>query len=388
MSSVRRIREDTLISMDKPRSGSEGYTAAVAGMTEFGQTVKRLMSELLLSKYIAAHTIDFRVKTEQSARRKMLRLDAGNQGYEKLHDLLGLRITCYFSDDVDRIVELIEEQFDVDPGMSIDKGKQLGTREFWYRSVHRVAKISQSRAGLAEYSRYKSLRFEIQIRTVLQHAWAEIEHDLGYKQETIPEPMSRRFSMLAGVLELVDYEFMALRDELAHYEEQADNAVKAEATDLPLDLATLTALVKHEPKFVEMDKAIAGLAKAGVQPDADADYLEQRLADLKSVGLLSVTALRMAMKDWEIHILAFAPRWMDYLDERDRYESIGPIDEGPFAAGVCFYYLWLVMNLESVAQGAPIPDGRFDGSTEALRVWEETLGRAGMSPRLASTPKG
>ncbi|MCQ1946060.1 GTP pyrophosphokinase family protein [Arthrobacter sp. zg-Y1116] len=370
--------------MDKPRSGSEGYTAAVAGMAEFGQTVKRLMSELLLSKEIVVHTIDFRVKAEQSARRKMLRLDAANQGYEKLHDLLGLRVTCYFSDDVDRIVELIEQQFDVDPGMSIDKGKQLGTREFGYRSVHRVAKISQNRAGLAEYSRYESLRFEIQIRTVLQHAWAEIEHDLGYKQETIPEPMSRRFSMLAGVLELVDYEFMALRDELAQYEERADNAVKAEATDLPLDLATLTALVKHESKFVELDSELAAFAKTGVQSGVDTDYLEQRLADLRNLGLDTVTALRLAIKNWEVHILAFAPSWMDYLDERDFYGSMGPTDEEPFAAGVSFYYLWLVINLESVSKGAPVPGSRFDDSREALRVWEETLERAGMPPELPS----
>ena len=46
---------------------------------------------------------------------------------------------------------------------------------------------------------------EIQIRTVMQHAWAEIEHDLGYKsKEDIPDKYRRQFSILAGLIELAD----------------------------------------------------------------------------------------------------------------------------------------------------------------------------------------
>jgi putative GTP pyrophosphokinase len=137
-------------------------------MEEFGLTIKGLLKELLRHNGVVVHTIDHRVKTEKSAKRKLSRQDASYEGFSSLHDLLGLRITCYFSDDIDRIVKIIEDEFLMDHSRSVDKGKQLGTREFGYRSVHRVAQISASRSKLAEYDRYKSLRFEIQIRTVVQ----------------------------------------------------------------------------------------------------------------------------------------------------------------------------------------------------------------------------
>ena len=64
------------------------------------------------------------------------------------------------------------------------------------------------RMVLRENKAFEGLKCEIQIRSVLQHAWAEIEHDLGYKSElTIPKEVRRSFSRLAGLLELGDKEF-------------------------------------------------------------------------------------------------------------------------------------------------------------------------------------
>jgi hypothetical protein len=61
---------------------------------------------------------------------------------------------------------------------------------------------------LVEYSTHTGVQFEVQIRSTLQHAWAEIEHDRGYKSEVeVARAVRRRFSRLAGLLELADYEF-------------------------------------------------------------------------------------------------------------------------------------------------------------------------------------
>lgn len=377
---------DILSSMDKMGSGAARYAEAVAGMEEFGLTVKGLLKELLRHNGVVVHTIDHRVKTEQSAKRKLSRPDVSYEGFSSLHDLLGLRITCYFSDDIDRIAGIIGDEFQVDHSRSVDKGKQLGTREFGYRSVHRVAQISANRSELAEYHRYKSLRFEIQIRTVVQHAWAEIEHDLGYKQETIPEPMSRRFSMLAGVLELVDYEFMALRDGLAKYEKEADEAVRANATDLALDLATLTAMVKHDPKVKSLDRQVAE-AVVGNQKvraaELDPKYLEKRLAPLRSVGLKTVTDVRQAIDAWEPHILDFAPRYMKLL--QDNHRAGGATDDivpGPFPQGVGLYYLWMAIGLKALTQGLlPAEEPRLAPGTPG--IWTETMAAVGEAPELS-----
>jgi putative GTP pyrophosphokinase len=78
-----------------------------------------------------------------------------------------------------------------------------------------------------EYSRFKGLITEIQVRTILQHAWAEIEHDIQYKSlDTIPNSIRRRFMSLAGMLEIGDREFQAIQDEDASIRRQARLSVQ------------------------------------------------------------------------------------------------------------------------------------------------------------------
>ncbi len=62
-----------------------------------------------------------------------------------------------------------------------------------------VAEIKDDRIILPEYQKFKDKKFEIQIRTILQHAWAEIEHDRDYKfTGELPINIKRRFRILAG----------------------------------------------------------------------------------------------------------------------------------------------------------------------------------------------
>jgi len=67
---------------------------------------------------------------------------------------------------------------------------------------------------LPEYKRFSGLVAEIQVRTILQHAWAEIEHDIQYKAiSALPTRVRRRFASLAGLIEIADREFQAIDDE-------------------------------------------------------------------------------------------------------------------------------------------------------------------------------
>src|SRR5438034_11106631 len=96
----------------------------------------------------------------------------------------------------DMVAELIEED------------------RFGYQSIHYLVKLTPQRARLPEYDPFALSIAEIQVRTILQHAWAEIEHDIQYKSvETIPSSLKRRFMLLAGMLEIVDREFEAVQKE-------------------------------------------------------------------------------------------------------------------------------------------------------------------------------
>jgi putative GTP pyrophosphokinase len=80
---------------------------------------------------------------------------------------------------------------------------------------------------LAEYHRFSGHIVEVQVRTILQHAWAEIEHDIQYKSlRTIPTEIRRRFVALAGMLEIADREFQAIDDANRTLEDTAKQKVE------------------------------------------------------------------------------------------------------------------------------------------------------------------
>lgn len=348
------------------------YADAVAGMEEFGQVATGLIAQLLRYNDVKFHTIDYRVKSEESATSKLAD-GTTYDGYSSLHDLLGLRVTCYFSDDVDTAADVLGIEFKCDPKKSSDRGDKLRPNEFGYRSVHRVAQLGPQRANLPEYARFKHIQFEIQLRTVVQHAWAEIEHDLGYKQETSPDITSRRFAMLAGVLELVDSEFMSLRDKLRDYETEADESAKTPESNTAVDQATIAAAVKHDPVFTSLDKQIVN-ATGGLlfELERDAEWIGDRVRQLHSLNLNNMTMVRKAIEKRRPYIVEFARRWMERIDDERSNEEGRRVGPPRFPPAVGLLYLWMVLKAEDIEKGvasAPDLDGDWVGITQ---VWAET----------------
>jgi len=158
-------------------------------------------------------------------------------------------VITYLDSDVDKVEKLVRKEFEIDEKNSIDK-RILQSNEFGYRSLHIVASIDSSRLKLTEYQRYKGLKFEIQIRSILQHAWAEIEHDLGYKgKSSIPESHVRSFNRLSALLESADIEFDRLKKELAEYEKDVTKLIVTTPDTVPINQASIDSLVKSNKTF-------------------------------------------------------------------------------------------------------------------------------------------
>lgn len=145
---------------------------------------------------------------------------------DNITDLAGVRVITYFPAMLSDIDALIEEEFQVLERS--DKSEMLIAEEkFGYQSVHYLVRIKQARARLPEYKRYAGATVEVQVRTILQHAWAEIEHDIQYKSaNTIPTEIHRRFMALAGMLEIADREFQAIDDANRELENYAERMVE------------------------------------------------------------------------------------------------------------------------------------------------------------------
>lgn len=157
-----------------------------------------------------------------------------------IHDLSGIRVIVYIESDATRVADLVKSSFRVHADKSIDKTSELGIDKSGYRSVHLVCDLGPERAKLPEYAPYKDMTFEIQIRTVLQHAWAEIEHDRNYKfAGVLPDHLQRRLYLAAGTLEMVDREFDSLSTAIGEYCKDVAEKTKRGVLDIPLNSTSL-----------------------------------------------------------------------------------------------------------------------------------------------------
>src|SRR3954468_21645000 len=103
-------------------------------------------------------------------------------------DLCGVRVILLTLHDVNKMCAWVRRNFDINDEHSGDTRARLKDREFGYRSIHLVGPIREPVTDallMAIPSDHRKLTVELQIRTVLQHAWADSYHDLGYKL-TVP----------------------------------------------------------------------------------------------------------------------------------------------------------------------------------------------------------
>ena len=202
-------------------------------------TLEKLMETLLKENRIPYHSVNGRVKTRDSFLQKFDRKPYS--GPDEIMDIAGLRIITHTTAEVVRVCDLIEREFSVDQENSGNKAADMDVDKVGYLSVHYIVTLASPRADLCEYRRFRGLRCEIQARSLLQHAWAEIEHDRGYKfAGVLPKEIRRKFYLVAGTLELMDQEFCALSREIDHYAAEVKaKAVQGDLQDITIDSTSL-----------------------------------------------------------------------------------------------------------------------------------------------------
>lgn len=159
---------------------------------------------------------------------------------EQIMDISGIRIIAYTNQDVSDICKILQDEFLIDKGNSGNKADMLATDKVGYLSVHYVLQLSKKRLELVEYKEYENLKCEVQVRTLLQHAWAEIEHDKNYKfAGVLPNEIKRRFYLVAGALELMDYEFDKLSKDIDEYAKKTEKALSKGDFNLSINSKSL-----------------------------------------------------------------------------------------------------------------------------------------------------
>ncbi len=319
---------------------------AIAPLDEFGKSVKSLIEHTLSARPEdpagRVLMVTYRVKGEQSAERKVARpprqgsVGAGPRSLGDLHDLLGIRIVMFFGDGVDIAAQMIEREFTIDQENSVDKRAVLDADRFGYLSRHYVAELDPTRARLPEYKAYRGIKFEVQIRSFLQHAWAEIEHDLGYKStEAVPNRLRRRFALLAALLELADDQFVGTREEIVAHQASARESIQQGSLVIEINQDSLSEFVRSSPQTQRLDAMIGEYQDATVENHVDLQYLGRTAGDLKALGFSAVQDVSSYLDDNREQLPKFTRQWLRLTNEslaRSRIPVRVPI-------GITLYYL-------------------------------------------------
>lgn len=225
-----------------------------------GSNLVQALEQFLREKDIKVLSVSSRTKDKDGFLEKIERKNY-EKPFDECEDLCGVRIICYYKSDEDKISEIISNEFEILE--SQDKEDLLGADQFGYRSKHFIVKIKKEWLIAPNYRGLEDLKAEIQVRTVLMHAWAEIQHKLAYKKmEHIPKQFQREFSAISAVLELADKQFEGLRKDIANYKEEVGEIAKSESIDsedVELNLDSLQAFL--DATFPDRVKSIDSTAE-------------------------------------------------------------------------------------------------------------------------------
>jgi ppGpp synthetase/RelA/SpoT-type nucleotidyltranferase len=205
---------------DPAQAAIASYAAMHPDLVLAGAEAVQLVTSVLDEAGINYLSVSGRTKSVASFAEKSTRSEDGVRLYtdplREIGDQLGVRVITYVRDDVAAVADLLADQ--VVLADDRDLGRETASQgRFGYASRHLQIVLDAAREGQPAYAHLAGRNVQVQIRTVLQHAWAEFEHDIRYKG-TVPAEhapdFDRRFTLAAGLLELADLEFSTIRDRL------------------------------------------------------------------------------------------------------------------------------------------------------------------------------
>ena len=295
---------------------------------DFIQTTKTLINDLLLQHNVQFFFIQDRLKSINSLTNKLVRKEYKYEKLKDITDICGIRIITYFSDTVDSVASIIKKEFAIDEKHSVDKRALLAPDRFGYLSLQYVAKLSKSRLKLTEHQRFSDCQIEIQIQSLLQHTWAEIQHNLGYKSEiSVPKQIQRRFSQLAGLLELADDEFVRINNTLTKYKASLPRMISRTPKAVPIDQASILAYIETSSVLKNIENRIESSQKIRLREPGNTHSIIERCA---YVGYNSIYDIDSSLIKFDSLISHIANNLVVSEEQEE---------EGYYTAGLSLFFL-------------------------------------------------
>ncbi|MHA2690618.1 GTP pyrophosphokinase [Vibrio harveyi] len=221
---------------------AQGFRETKPKYERLATNVEQALVQFLNEKEISSFDVEKRVKEEKSFLDKVVRKSYKNP-FDEVEDIAGVRVICYYNEDLSAIDAIIKDQFVV---LSYsNKSQELDDDQFGYASNHYVVKLKEEWLQAPNFRGLEQLKIEIQVRTILMHAWAAISHKLLYKKnDDVPKEFKRKLNRLSALIELADEQFDDIKNMKVDYQ---NNIVVDESVTLNAD-SFLALMNKYFPK--------------------------------------------------------------------------------------------------------------------------------------------
>lgn len=197
--------------MDKRRINEIGlrYVESLKLYEEFAARIRNLIQDLVELEGVEFYAIEGWAETPAELLRVLSTLEEKDLAGV---DLVRVRVLLRFPEDVLKIEEVVKSEFEIDTSRSVPSSELEDPFRFGYPAVVYVLALSSSRSNLREWAKYKTLSFRLELRTLLQEAWATIFPRVNQTVGSISEKkLTRELVLLSSLLEKADEGFLNLR---------------------------------------------------------------------------------------------------------------------------------------------------------------------------------
>lgn len=287
------------------RDWRQDYRANTSRYELLKGEVEFALNRELEARDIKTHSVTARVKTEESLADKVERKE-----YEKplvdAEDIVGARVVVLFLSDLPRAEDAIRGLFDV-LGTE-DKIEAQDPSSFGYMSRHYTARIKTEHTG-PRYDSIRDIVFEVQLRTILMDAWANVSHYLAYKGDaSIPEELRRDFYALSGLFYVADKHFEMFFSQALDVQHEVSREIREGAPQpVLLNLDTLAALLR---------------ARLGSRTESSREHISALLEELLELGYRSTADVDALLAETRDQVIDYERKTHG---SSDYYASVGAV---------------------------------------------------------------
>lgn len=312
--------------------------------------------------------IEGRVKKVESFKKKLEnKKDKYINAFEDMTDIIGIRLITIYKDENDELINILKKNFKIDLKNSSNKFKKLDYDRMGYISLHYICSYKDPEKDLLPEIREiaDNLKFEVQIRSSLQHIWAEVDHRLRYKTLIeVPTKIKRKLFRLSAVFEMVDSEFCHIRDEVRALEKFYEEKFSAKNYNIRLDLSTINFYLKYNDKKIGEILSIIQIQHYNTFDVAKEENLEKKLVKYAlKFGLYEVKHI-----DILIHcILSNQATFLTYADKEMRSKLSYVINSG------CTFILNMLLVLFESRERLKVVYNLSEKSLDSLMLLREKV---------------